>query len=193
MAHVGPALLCALLLPSALLSVGCQEQAAVESMPVHWILHSRDATRKPVHYLATMPNVHTETGFGLFLDRQLQPGIGMLEHSETLRALPQHIRYHWTFGDDAHWRFDDIHPYQLIPPDVIRRSRGWGYQSPPLLIRITFLPEGRLRFSWHACADASCRERGSPTLRFDAEHEFQGMRVAEPPPVRDPRRLRVGR
>lgn len=184
MACVGRALLRVLLLPLALLSVACKEQPDVDSMPVHWILHSRAATEKPVQYLATKPNVYTETGFGLFLYRQLQPGIGVLEHSATIRELPPHIRYHWTFGNDDHWRFDDIHPYQLIPPDVIRRSRGWGYQPPPLLIRITFLPEGRLRFSWHACADASCRERGSPTLAFNAEHEFQGVRVAEPPPVR---------
>lgn len=174
-------ILCSLLV--ALLT-GCPALRDQPEAPVHWILHDRNATSGSIFFRASSPNAHSPTGLGLFHERRREAGRGGLTHSASFVELPYNLRYHWSIGPDQHWRFDDLHPYALIPADVIRRSRGWAYEPPPLLVRITFLPEGRLRFSWHACVDASCAERGSPSLRFDAEHEFQGYRVAEAPQTR---------
>ena len=173
----------------SVLVAACDGRPAGEEPPLHWILHDRNATSESIHFRVSMPSAHTPTGFDRFHQERREPGIGALTHTATLRELPQHLRFHWTVGASEgtgagtikHWRFNDIYPYELIPPDVIRRSRGYGYRPPPLLIRFTFLPEGRLRFSWHACADASCKERGDPALRFNAQHDFQGYEVAEPP------------
>lgn len=163
------------------LTAGCLYSDPPKKPSVNWALHDRNATERPLRYRASKPNAYTATGFILFNRAWVQPGIGTLSHESYVGDLPEQIRYHWTFGNGSHWRFDDVYPHRLIPPDVIERSRG--FEAPPLLIRITFLPEGRLRFSWHACADATCRERGSPSLRFTAEHEFQGVPAAEAPPT----------
>ncbi|MGE0802671.1 MAG: hypothetical protein AB7G13_30780 [Lautropia sp.] len=160
-------------------TASCFDFERRETPPVNWVLHDRNATERPLDYLASKPNAYAESGFNLFNRDRVQPGVGRLQHRTSVGLLPDQLRYHWTFGEGDHWRFDDIHPFRLIPSEVIERSRG--FEAPPLLIRITFLPKGRLRFSWHACADASCRERGSPSLRFSAEHEFQGVPAAEAP------------
>ena len=152
----------------------------LSNTPVNWVLHEHNASDRPITYEIRQDNLYSDSGYAGYLDGELPSSSGVFLHSSSLwRRLPERLVFHWSAGDNQHWRFGDVRPHQLIPKAEVQRALGWD--APPLLIRITYLPEGRLRFSWNACVDATCKERGDPSLRFNAEHEFQAVPVAEPP------------
>ena len=174
---------------TSLLVAACYSRPDAEPAPVHWILQDWNATGQTISYHANKPRVYYASQYARFTGGFRLSGKGVLTHSSELGDLPRHIQIKWTVNPSAlaggrtrkGWYVDDIHPYELIPAEVIERARGYNFRPSPLLISITMLPEGRLRFSWHACADASCQERGDPDLQFDAHHEFQGAEfVARP-------------
>ncbi len=171
-----------LLLAMTWVLASCQEKPEDEWLPLHWILHSKNATTQRLRFQALAPGMPWSPTYITFRHLRLAPGIGIVEHSSTLRRLPRNLSIHWTFSEKAHWRIDDLNPYELIPPLVIRRSRNTRFDVSPLLIRLTFLPEGRLRFSWHECSDKQCSERSSPEMMFTKSYDLQGVPDEEPPP-----------
>ena len=132
-------------------------------------------------FVASTPSLNTPSGFSLLLDDDVVPGIGRLVPNLHLREFPEVLRLEWTVGSDQHWIVEDIRPYEMIPAEVLDRARRKSFSTPPLLFRWTFLPQGRVRFSWHACADDLCPERSSPTLRFDGSQVIHGALTDEPP------------